>query len=442
MDVVMRVGIGKADITPPETVPMAGYDARIGWSIGVHDRLSARCFLFAQGSEQFAVVILENVGISSSWAGHFQALVGEITDIAAERVIVACTHTHSGPTGLSNPLENAAALPSRSLQMVIETTVRNVRKCAFRAIASRFTARVGVATSTVDGICGHRTYPKEPVDQTLWLMKIEDRYERLRGLLANFPCHSTILGERNHFLSGDLFGAAATAVERAYHHNVIVGITVGASGDISTRFHRKEQTFAEVDRLGWVLANTISNLAETTCVDEQARCLVRCRTCFLPYKPKPSLEIVRRTIVQLNGELKRLQREKGHAPEEVRILQTRLEGASALLALAEIGKLDHRGEQATLIGVSIGRGLFVTFPGEPFNTIQRHIKRKIASEECATIFSLVNGYLGYFPDETAVKEGWYEAQISPFDDESTRILTEEALALLKELGGTQRERHL
>jgi hypothetical protein len=435
----MRVGIGKADITPPEAVPMAGYDARSGWSIGVHDRLSARCFLFARGSEQFAVVILENVGISSSWAGYFQDLVGEIAEIAAERVIVACTHTHSGPTGLANPLGGAAAPLSRSLQVVVETTVRNVRECVFRAIASRFTAKVGVATSTVAGICGHRTYPTEPVNQTLWLIKIEDRYGRLRGLLANFPCHSTILGQQNHFLSGDLFGAAATAVERMYRHNVIVGITVGASGDISTRFHRKEQTFTEVDRLSWVLANAISNLAETTCVDEQTRCLVHCRTFFLPYKPKPSLEIVRQTIVQLNGELKRLQSEKGRAPGDVRILQTRLEGASALLALAESGKLDHSGEQATLTGVRIGRGLFVTFPGEPFNTIQRHITRNIASEDRATIFSLVNGYLGYFPDETAVKEGWYEAQISSFDNESTRILTEEALSLLKELGGTQHE---
>jgi len=424
----LQIGIAKVDVTPSGAVPMAGYVARVGHSLGVHDPLWARCFLFHHGRARGALVVLEVVGVHEHWAAEAQRRVAAAADVPPEKVVVACTHTHSGPAGLNVP-----PTPNPTQTAMAEAILARVEQAAAQAAQALAPARVGVATAPVPGIAGHRTRPQQPVDQTLWALVIGDAMDRVRAVLANFPCHSTVLGPDNRLLSGDLFGAAAAAAERRLGHGAVVALAVGAAGDISTRFFRQAQDFREVDRLGDLLATALVRLVQAATPARDASVAVRWRQCWLPYKPTPTVHEARRMAEELRAELAALVPQGTVPPGALHIARTRVEGAERLLAMVEAGVLAADGAEAVLYGLRIGPGILIGIPGEPFSSVGQAIRDRATPPFQATGLGLVNGYLGYFPDEDAVRTGWYEALISPFDHRATMVLTAAATALVAEM---------
>lgn len=428
----LLTGVAKVDITPPGPVPMAGYAARDGWSVGVHDALWARCFLFSQGEVRLALVVLDLLGVHHRWALEMQRRVADATTLPATGIVVACTHTHSAPAGLETPY-----IQTPMQKAVIETVLTRAEECAVQTEKSLFPGTISVATAALPGIAGHRTRPKLVVDQTLWALVIRDQMDRVRGVLANFPCHSTVLGPDNRLLSGDLFGTAAAIVERELGPNSVVAITVGAAGDISTRFFRQNQTFLELERLGGVLAEALMHLIERSVPGDASHIAIRWRRCWLPYKLLPTVKELHGIIEEGEAEFTKLRREMGVSPSVLRVVQTRLEGARHLMAMMESGTLDSGGIEVSLCGLRLGLGILIGIPGEPFSTVGEILRKQVTAPFYVSVLSLANGYTGYFPDEDAVREGWYEALISPFDHRATRLLIAAVEDLAAELTGAK-----
>ncbi len=424
----LQVGIAKATITPPGVVPMAGYIARGGKSLGVHDPLWARCFLFDNGRARGALVVLDLVGIHERWAAEAQRRVAAAADVVPERVVVACTHTHSGPAGLEVP---PAANPAQG--DVAEVVLAGVEEAAAQAARTVAPAVMSVATSSAHGVASHRTWPQQPVDQTLWSLVIRDARGSVRGVLANFPCHSTVLGGDNRFLSGDLFGAAAMATERELNNGAVVALTVGAAGDISTRFMRQAQDFSEMDRIGRILTSALMKLIEAATPSDDASVAVRWRRCWLPYKAIPSADTAQRMISDLRAELTALLGQSTTARGSLRVARTRVEGAERLLSMAKSGMQAAGGTEAQLCGLRLGPGILIGIPGEPFSTVGQAVRERASPPLQSAVLSLANGYLGYFPDEDAVRAGLYEALTTPFDHVATMTLTATATALVGEM---------
>lgn len=424
----LQAGIAKATITPPGVVPMAGYITRSNESLGVHDPLWARCFLFDSGRAQVALVVLDLVGIHERWAAEVQRRVAAAAGVAPEMVVVTCTHTHSGPGGLEVP---PAASPVQ--ERVAEVVLAGAEKAAAQAARTLTPAVMGVATSSVHGVASNRNWPQQHVDQTLWSLVIRDARGSVRGVLANFPCHSTVLGGDNRLLSGDLFGAAAMTTERALSNGAVVALTVGAAGDISTRFTRQAQDFSEVDRIGRILTSVLMKLIEAATPSNDASVALRWRHCWLPYKAIPSMEAAQRMIDNLRVELTALLGRRTTAPGPLRVARTRVEGAERLLSMAQSGMQAAGGTEAQLCGVRLGPGILIGIPGEPFSTVGQVVRNQATPPLQSTVLSLANGYLGYFPDEDAVRLGWYEALTTPFDHIATMSLTEAAAALVGEM---------
>ena len=432
----LLIGVAKVEITPSGSVPMAGYMARNGWSLGVHDPLWVRCFLFSQREVRFALVVLELLGVHAQWVREIQRRVADAANIPAGGVVVACTHTHSGPAGLEVPYGQDPVQVA-----VVETILTRVEECATQAAKNLSPAKIGVATVSVGGIAGHRSCPKRAVDQTLWALVIRDKKaDRVRGVIANFPCHSTILGPQNRLLSGDLFGAAAASAERELGPNSVVAITVGAAGDISTRFFRQAQSFPEVARLGSILVNALVRLVQRSVPTNEAGIAIRWKQCWLPYKLAPNVNEVKRTIKESQAEVAILSRQSGTPPHMLRLVQTRLEGARQLRAMIESGTLSRGGTEILLCGLRLGYGILIGIPGEPFSIVGEAIRNRVTTPFQAAVLSLTNGYVGYFPDEDAVQAGWYEALVSPFDHQATAMLTTEVADLAVKMIGENDER--
>ena len=113
--------------------------------------------------------------------------------------------------------------------------------------------------------------------------------------LFNFACHPTVLGHGNRLISADLFGAAQKSAESAT--GAPCAFVQGAAGDLSTRFTRRKQSFAEVDRLGTLLAEAGVAVAAEAKESATSHGLDRIeRTLELPGKLLPGPEQARQEV--------------------------------------------------------------------------------------------------------------------------------------------------
>jgi len=138
----MLAGTAKIDITPSYNVWMDGM-IRAHRSEGVHDPLFARALVLANSedrAEAFAIVSLNVCMLSSEQASSARAMVEDQTDIPASQIMLAASHTHSGPAtvgclGPSEP-EYVKELLEK-IAIVVNEAVANMQPVAVGAGSGR-----------------------------------------------------------------------------------------------------------------------------------------------------------------------------------------------------------------------------------------------------------------------------------------------------------------
>lgn len=88
----LHVGAAAVDITPKP-----GDSHYRGTSGGVHDKLHAKAMVFRQGDMEAALVVCDVIGVRAELTGPTRELASEKTGIPFENLVIAATHTHTGP---------------------------------------------------------------------------------------------------------------------------------------------------------------------------------------------------------------------------------------------------------------------------------------------------------------------------------------------------------
>ena len=92
----IEVGVAVADITPPPGYRMSGYfHERL--ATGVHDPLKAKALVLVEGDRQAALVFCDIIGLSPDVSASARRLAEEKTGIPASNIMIAATHSHTGP---------------------------------------------------------------------------------------------------------------------------------------------------------------------------------------------------------------------------------------------------------------------------------------------------------------------------------------------------------
>jgi neutral ceramidase len=106
----LRAGAGQADITPPQTgYYLGGWTRADRLGTGVSTRLYANALTLQRGKRKLALVAVELFAIP---AGLQEDVAKKVADLGYDRasVVLAASHTHSGPGGFANnPTYNTAA---------------------------------------------------------------------------------------------------------------------------------------------------------------------------------------------------------------------------------------------------------------------------------------------------------------------------------------------
>jgi neutral ceramidase len=422
----LRAGAVQVDITPPVGGRMDGYGAREGGSLGVHDPLLAQLLLLQSGADQLVLISMDLLGVTLDLAQRVRQGIEQAIGVPGRCVMVTCTHTHSGPAGFLPGLPGIPSTPDVELQQMVE---RQLVGAALWARERLEPARLGVGRGRAEGIGRNRNDPeKGTVDDEVIVLRVDNAADQPLAVITNYGCHPTVLGYQNRLVSADYPGATRATLRRIYPDTVFMYMN-GASGDVSTRFTRRSQSFAEVERMGRMLAGEVLKIMQLIDTKESATLRAAVAPVELKFRPFPSVEEGQRKVEQARDALQKLQAQ-GAASGEIRRAFTRLEGAMGQTEMARVfaGQSQRSSEVQVL---EIGPLALVGLPGEPFTQLVLEIKQQ-SKRPWTAVVSYANDETGYFPDAKAIADDTYEALISPYGIAAGDALRETALRLLGE----------
>ena len=223
-------GAAKHEITPPPGVELMGYGARRGVSTRVHDALFARALWLAPEPASSAGILLVSAELrlmSPARARDIRERLAAKLGSAPERVLVGCTHTHSGPdTGLG------AETAGREAPAHVEALVQGVVEAGLQAHAAARRARLGWGRGEAR-IGRNRRIEGGPLDPEVSVLRVDGEDGRPLCVLYGHGCHGTVLGHDNLEVSADWSGVSSERVEDA--SGAIALFLLGAHADIDPR---------------------------------------------------------------------------------------------------------------------------------------------------------------------------------------------------------------
>ncbi|NMC12744.1 MAG: hypothetical protein GYA34_07650 [Chloroflexi bacterium] len=413
----------EVDITPPPGLNLDGYAARADKSVGTHDPLIGQILILETGAKKVMIICLDLVAVSLAFTSQLRMEIQQAIGIPPENILISCSHTHSSVSGFMPPHPGIPTSPNPELQ-------QKVGKQLLAAITSAYDqrkpAQVGIGKGIVEGIGLNRNDPNAAVDNEVFILRVDTDSGDPLAVLMNYGCHPTVLGYSNLYYSADYPGAARANLRKIYP-NTIFMYTNGASGDISTRFTRREQTFKEVERMGRILSGEVLKVMQTIATHPASILAASVAAIELKFRPFPEPETAQLELETLKKELQLL-KDRGADHGEIRKATTRVEGAAGQLMMRKDleGITSYASQMQVII---IDTLALVGIPGEPFTKTVLEIKSKSPLPNTAVI-SYANDYRGYFPDEDTIAQKSYEALVSPYGAETALMLRDTALELI------------
>lgn len=444
-------GVATADITPGAGVPMGGYGARVGVAEGLNDPLLARVVVLTDAAGTTLVIaVCDLVGVSYGLVGRARELIERELGVPASNVLVAATHTHSGP----------ASVTARQSAEYVAMTARAIAGAARVAMRGRRPVRLKVGEVDVTTISQNRRHPDGPIEPTVRVLvadPVDDPGGPVVATLVNYACHSTVFEHDNLLWSADFPGAMARAVESS-----VGGVAVyvqGAAGDINPVWMRHDA--AEVERVGRLLGSAVSRVVhELRPVDgdqwcanlswsedvpvvaaahgrlvEDVRFAAATTTMTRPVRELPDAEVIEGELADLAAAI-RAAAAAGDVDERRRITARHNElrvQAQIVRAGPLAGSLGRTTERLELQAFRLGDGAAVaTLPGEFFVAIGHELRAR-SGLPSLFVAGYANGMVGYVPTADAFPLGGYEVGMARLPPDTAALVVDESLRLLASL---------
>lgn len=204
----LLVGIAETDLTPSMPYGLSGYYHERK-STEVRDRLHAKTLVFRQGAVRAALVVCDLCSISPELTEEVRKRAAAKSGIPAEHLIIAATHTHTGPAyggDLRRSISDPAGYPAQLVEAVSESIVRasalavplrlKVGAAAQEtpiAFCRRFVMKDGLVQTWANYKNPQTVREANPIDPEVAVLLVSDA-ERARAALVNFALHLDTLG--------------------------------------------------------------------------------------------------------------------------------------------------------------------------------------------------------------------------------------------------------
>lgn len=454
----LQVGVATADITPPLGYPMSGYFYERG-ATGTLDPLQAKAIVFTQGDEAAALIVGDIIGIDRALAEAVRKKIEDATKIPAGHIIVAATHSHTGPnyrTDLARYMaqktgQNEASGASDYIPHLIDRMAEAVVNA--HADTKPVTLRVGSGNEEnvsfnrrfllKDGTV--RTWAKlsnpdvvkaaGPIDPEIGLVAFAASEDaKPTAAIVNFALHCDTVGGTQY--SADYPGHIQRVLQKTLGPEFTSVFATGPCGDINHAdpTGKPRRSAAEIgEKIATSAQAGLADLKTATPSLAVARQVIEIPLqSFTDEEIAWAEDLIARdrkgerftTVEQAKAyKIRRVQRLRGGQADlgrESDDIAPSAEGARDTLP-AEV--------QAVRLGDNVA---LVALPGEIFVELGLAIKEKSPFEHTFVI-ELANDSPAYVPTKIAYEQGGYEANNSLYAPGGGEMLVETALSLLGEL---------
>jgi len=443
----LSVGYARIDITPEESVPLAGYGNNMTrLSQGVLDPICATCIAFTDSCGNSLLLYTVDMIYTSDYFGvPARDAISSQYGIPRECVVICSTHTHSAP-------DLSQAYPP--VQRYTAQLVQKLTDLAGAALADRKPATMYAGQTHNDGMNFVRHYILEndtvagdnfgdfrsasvrdhvsEADRQIQLVKICREGAR-DILMVNWQAHPTKAstrvtehGRRNRpFISADFVGACRSYVEEKTQMHF--AYFQGACGNINSRSYRKEEDGVQDhipygQQLGDYILAGLSQLKPLPLGKVTARETVHCSP----------VNHTQNHLVPYAEEIVKLWTETNDYA--LCAAKGRVHGInSPYHAGAIIRKAGMRGDLKLGLGAGcIGELGLAVLPYEVFDTNGMHIKDN-APFAMTFILECSNGSNSYIPSMRGFEHGCYEADQCSFTPGTGEKAADKVLELLDQL---------
>ncbi|MHC4449308.1 MAG: neutral/alkaline non-lysosomal ceramidase N-terminal domain-containing protein [Planctomycetota bacterium] len=277
-----RAGARQVDITPPPGLPSLGYviAAEHATYDGHQTRLRTQAIVLEdEAGLRIALVTMDLAWSSTILRWKVAERVRESCGISADRILLAGTHSHTGPAGFSSwhmyndQVYRAGGYDAELVDFLVRRIVSAIEgACAalqparmlvrHRDLAEFTRNRSAEAHAANEGLTANGL----DVDPRLTLIRIVARSGEAIAGFCVFSGHPTTTGPAQNLWHADVFGIAVHEAQRRIagpHSDFVVALANGSAGDVSFDWQRGgEQSHEMAMIFGQRLAEQIRLLWE------------------------------------------------------------------------------------------------------------------------------------------------------------------------------------
>jgi hypothetical protein len=429
----MYAGAARIDITPTSRVSMDGM-IRAHDSDGIHDPLYARALVISNSSDladQLAIVALDLCAISSEDAHRACLMIAERSGLNAERIVLAPSHTHSGPATFGFFCERENEYSDLLLHKVCDVVLE--------AMENRIEVMVGYGRGDEQTVSNYRRFKdadgkivmfweRDPSngdmevlgtsDPELGLLQFVDARDpsRVIATLVNHAGHPNVMSGENYMLSADYPGVMCRILDERFGGISI--FTNGAQGSVDID-NWKYRDWDGMEQIGRRLADAAGHAAEGIVYS-----LESLRVGRYEYDV-PSRKISDREL----SWAKEILKETGGK------LQPIADGVGddyKAVLFKNLREIQDTKVHVSQISFAIGDTAYLTVPGELFTEIGKRIKNESPFRH-THIIGLANGYIGYIPTREAIVQGGYEVETRDVHEVAGETIETMSMTLLDEV---------
>ncbi len=425
----MKTGFAKIDITPPLGSPLCGQLVALE-ATGVESPLYASAMCIDDGKRKLAFVSCDLLLIPNSLAKEIAA------EKLVDEVIVAATHTHSGPAtvevfggGASNQylakLKNGILDAIKNAIDNLEESIIKFNRDELKGLA--FNRRFIMDDDTIETHPlkddPRLVRPEGPDSDALSTIWAETPAGKILGGMVVFGCHATVMERDNTLISADFPGKAIACLEHKY--NVPFLFMQSACGNIcqvNTGDNSQSETGVKwTGKMGRTIADKVGGMLASGISLPPSGLNIITRTIHLPRRKVPAeLADWAERHINVNADTPALSDYGSEVynclpPEKVSLEDLFKTSFWANFYANEIRtrQYDYQCQPEmpfTIKIIGIGNLAIVTLPCELFIEWQNKIIENSPFADTLVI-ELANGWNGYIPTLEAFKRsGGYETK--------------------------------
>jgi len=376
----LRAGYGEIDITPPLGTDLAGFGFYLDRRATIiRDSLKARALGLESGEDRVLIIALDLLSLAVDFADRCRRQISARTGVPFKNILLACTHTHSGPA--VQPLPGLGKISREYVRKLPAALLAASRQ----ALPKMQEAEFGFHAEAVEPIGYNRRLSSfSPLDP--WLKVGIFRQKKHSIFLLNYACHAVTLGPTKE-ISSDWPGAAVSELEKAGHRALVLQ---GFCGDIDpvTYLNRRLGATREDYYLAGkiIAARALKSIRYTTWKKNMALQAAENRIRLpLSVFPRENLDLETAAALEANQQFP-------HAARMIRLWRKKIEKHYETLAASPW--LDNVPVQA----IKVGEMPILGLPGEAFCSLGLKLGEKFPGLMAA---GYANGDVGYLPTAEA-----------------------------------------